>query len=159
MDIHTKLHYAGIAIALGLPSTALVHTPAPVHEAAIHQVQKPSQFDWASLGQDKTIALGKALKGMEPGKVTFYCNTAYCHDLMLDLDDAFQLADWQREVEERQVASEHDKGIFVGPPGKDADAMVSALSKVGLRASVVGISDENGKPIEGVGIIVGKTDR
>ena len=159
MDTHTKLHYAGIALALGLSSTALVHKPTPVHEAAIHQVQKPSQFDWASLGQDKTIALGDLLKSMGPGKVTFYCNTAYCHDLMLDLDDAFQLADWQREVEERQVASEHEKGIFVGPPGQDADEMVAALSKVGLSASVVGISDENGKTIEGVGIIIGKTDR
>jgi hypothetical protein len=155
MDTHTKLHYAGIALALGLSSTALVHTPASVHDAAVHQVQKPSRFDWASLGQDKTIALGEALKGVAPGKVTIFCSQPHCHDLQLDLDDAMQLAGWQSDFEGRYVDSEGDKGIFIGPPGPEAENLAAALAKAtGLQASIVPIDG-----IDGLGIIIGKTAR
>lgn len=153
MDIHTKLHYAGIALALGLSSTALLHKPAPVHEAAIHQLQKPSRFDWPSLGQEKTEALGEALKGVSPEKVTIYCPSPSCHDLQLDLDDAFQSAGWSAEFEERFVDGESEHGIFVGPPGPGAEALAAALAKTtGVEATIVPIDG-----IEGVGIIIGKT--
>ena len=153
MDIHNKLHYAGIALALGISSTALLHKPSPVHEAAVHQVQKPSRFDWPSVGQEKTEALGEALRGVSPGKVTIYCPAPSCHDLALDLDDAFQVAEWTAQFEERFVDSESENGIFVGPPGPDAEALKAALEKTtGFEVNIVPIDN-----IDGVGIIIGKT--
>jgi hypothetical protein len=155
MDTHTKLHYAGIALALGLSSTALVHTPTPVHDVAVHEIQRPSRFDWASLGQDKTIALGDALKSLGPHKLTIFCSEPHCHDLQLDLDDATQLAGWESQFEVRYVDSEGDKGISVGPPGPDAENLAAALAKAtGLHAEIVPIDG-----LDGLGIIIGKVAR
>lgn len=155
MDTHTKLHYAGIALALGLSSTALVHQPSPQVNVT-HEVQRQGRADWPALGQDRTEALAAAVKGMPPSKVTIYCAQPHCNELKLDLDDAFQLAGWQSDFEERMVESEADKGIFVGPPGDAANNMIAALEKIGLHAKPVGISDENNQPIDGVGIIIGR---
>jgi hypothetical protein len=152
---HTKLHYAGIALALGLSSTALLNKP-DASLSVTHVVQRPGRADWAALGPDKTQALADALKGMKPVKVTIYCGQPHCNELKLDLDDSFQIVGWQSDFEERLVESEADKGIFVGPPGDAANDMVAALAKIGLKASVVGITDENSKPIDGVGIIIGR---
>lgn len=151
---HTKAHYVIGLTALALAGFGAAK-PSTVHEAAVHEIQKPSQFDWASLGQQKTEALGDALKGMKPGKVTIYCATPECHDLSLDLDDAFQLADWRRHQQNLPVDSEEEDGIFVGPPGEDAENLAAALSKfTGLEPHIVPI----GK-IDGVGIIIGKVSR
>jgi hypothetical protein len=153
---HNVAHYVigGAALMLASYGT-LTPASAPVHEAAIHQVQKPSRFDWASLGQEKTESLGGALKAIPPGKVTIYCSAPSCHDLQLDLDDAFQLAGWSADFEGRYVDSEGEKGIFVGPPGPSAETLAAALAKTtGLEATIVQIDG-----IEGVGIIIGKTSR
>jgi hypothetical protein len=149
---HNVAHYVIGGAALLLASTAVLKpAPAPVHEAAIHQVQKASRFDWESLGQDKTIALGESLKGVAPGKVTIYCSRPSCHDLQLDFDDAFQIAGWHSDFESRYVDSEADNGVFVGPPGPDAEALAAALLRsTGLEATVVPIDG-----IDGVGIIIG----
>ena len=155
MDTHTKLHYAGIALALGLSSTALVHQPTP-QVSVTHVVQRPGRADWPALGPDKTQALADALKGMPAGKVTLYCGQPHCNELKLDLDDAFQIAGWQSDFEERMVENEADKGMFVGPPGDAANDMKAALAKVGLNATVVGIFGEDNQPIDGVGIIIGR---
>jgi hypothetical protein len=152
---HTKLHYAGIALALGLSSTALIHQPSPQVNVT-HEVQRQGRADWPALGQDKTEALADALKGLPQSNVTIYCGQPHCNELKLDLDDAFQIAGWQSDFEERMVESEADKGIFVGPQGDAANALADALAKIGIKALVVGISDENNKPIEGLGIIIGR---
>ena len=78
---------------------------------------------------------------------------------MRDLDDAMQLAGWKSDFEERQVESENEKGIFVGPPGQDAENMIAALGKIGFEGTAVGINDEYGRPIDGVGIIIGKSGK
>jgi hypothetical protein len=153
---HNVAHYVIGGVALVLAGTAVLK-PAPglVHEAAIHQVQKPSRMDWANLGQDKTVALGEALKGVKPGKVTLFCSAPSCHDFQADLDDAFQIAEWRSDFETRFVDSEASAGLFVGPPGGDAENLVAALAKTtGIEATVVPIDG-----IEGVGIIIGKTNR
>lgn len=155
---HTKLHYAGIALALGLSSVALVQSPSSQPpDVGMHEVDRASRFDWTPLGADKTIALGEALKGVKPGKAIIYCAHSHCQGLMRDLDDALQLADWKSEFEERQVESESSKGLFVGPPGLDAENVKAALEKQGFEVGVVGITDEYGQPIDGVGIIIGKS--
>jgi hypothetical protein len=155
MDNHTKLHYAGIALALGLSSTALIHQPTSQVNVT-HQVQRQGRADWPSLGEDKTEQLADALKAIGPGKVTIYCGQPHCNELKLDLDDAFQLAGWNSDFEERLVESEADKGIFVGPQGDAANDMIKALGKIGIEAKPVGISDENNQPIDGLGIIIGR---
>jgi hypothetical protein len=152
---HMKLHYAGIALALGLSSTALIHQPSPQVNVT-HEVQRQGRADWPALGQQKTEDLADALKAMGPGKATIYCGQPHCNELKLDLDDAFQIAGWQSDFEERMVESEADKGIFVGPPGDAANRMVEALAKIGLQANPVNITDENSKAIDGVGIIIGR---
>jgi hypothetical protein len=149
---HNIAHYCIGGAALLLAGSAILKpSPAPVHEAAIRQVQKPSRFDWSSLGQDKTDALGEALKGS--GNVTIFCSQSSCHDLQLDLDDAFQIAGWKSEFESRFVDSESERGIFVGPPGHDAEALAATLAQTtGLEATIAPIDG-----VEGVGIIIGKT--
>jgi hypothetical protein len=156
---HNLNHYIIGLGALALAGTALVHGKPPAEPVGIHQAAQPGRLDWASLGEDKTTALGESLKDMAHGKVTIYCGQSRCHGLMLDLDDAMQLANWKSDLEERQVESENETGIFVGPPGQDAENMVAALAKVGLDASIVGISDEHGQRIDGVGIIIGKSGK
>jgi hypothetical protein len=157
---HNIAHYVigGAALMLASYGT-LAPAQAPVHETAIHEVQKPSRLDWPALGEDKTAALGESLKGLPPGKVTIYCAQSRCHGLMLDFDDAMQIAGWKSDFEERQVESENERGVFVGPPGQDAENLAAALTKVGFDATIVGISDEYGQTIDGVGIIIGKSGK
>jgi hypothetical protein len=154
---HNVAHYVIGGAALLLASYGAVQPKAPVETVVVqHVVQRPGRADWPALGEGKIEALAEALTGMSPVKVTIYCGQPHCNELKLDLDDAFQLAQWQSQFEERMVESEADKGIFVGPPGQDAENMVAALAKVGLDAKIVFISDENNQPIDGVGIIIGR---
>lgn len=150
---HNIAHYVIGGAAIILAGAAVMKpAPAPIHEAAVHQVQKPSRMDWASLGQDKTIALGDELKGVAPGQVTLFCSAPFCHDFQADLDDAFQLAGWDSQFETRFVDSEGERGLFVGPPGPDADNLAAAIaSATGIIPSIVPIDG-----ITGVGIIIGK---
>lgn len=155
---HTVTQYAIGLGALALATNANV-SPAPVSTdpAAIHAAQKPSRFDWPVLGQDKTIALGEEIARSRPVKITVYCSTTTCNSLARDLDDAFQIADVPSTLESRQVDSEQDEGVFVGPPGDAAEFVVASLKKAtGIDATIVGITDEKGKNIEGVGVIIGK---
>jgi hypothetical protein len=156
---HNVAHYVIGGAALMLASYGAVQPKAPAEPVGIHQDAKPSRLDWPALGEDKTTALGEALKDVAPGQVTIYCGQSRCHGLMLDLDDAMQIAGWKSDFEERQVESENETGIFVGPPGQDAENMIAALAKIGLDATVVGISDEYGQRIDGVGIIIGKSGK
>lgn len=153
---HTVAHYVIGGTALVLAASANISpSSAPVHESAVHNVMKPSRFDWAALGQDKVIALGEALKGTAPGKVKIFSATEESHELALDFDDAFQIAGWQDEIEGRQVESENDYGIFVGPPGDAAEAFKAIIHKTtGIDPEIVPIDG-----IDGVGLIIGKTKR
>jgi hypothetical protein len=156
---HNIAHYVIGGAALVLAGYGSIQPKAAVEPAGIHEAAKPSRLDWPALGSDKAIALAESLKGMAPGKVTIYCGQSRCHGFMLDLDDAMQIAGWKSDFEERQVESENEKGIFVGPPGQEAENMIAALSKIGLDATIVGISDEYGQRIDGVGIIIGKSGK
>ena len=149
---HNIAHYCIGGAALLLAGTAVLHPKAPAEPVGIHQAAVPGRMDWASLGQDKTIALSDALKGVQPGRVTLYCSASSCDGFEKDLDDAFQLAGWQSDFETRFVDSENAKGLSVGPPGLDAENLAAALSKAtGIEATIVPIDG-----IEGVGIIIGK---
>lgn len=149
------MHYVIGAAALGMASYATVSPPSVQHEAAIHEIQKPSKFDWASLTPAEVSDLGDALKDGKNHKVTVFCRDATCHDLQLGLDDAFQVANWNESIETLPVDSEEDRGIFVGPPGPEADFVRAQLEKItGLNAKIVPIDG-----IEGVGIIIGKVSR
>jgi hypothetical protein len=153
---HTVAHYVIGGAALALAGFASVHTKAPeLIPAAMHETVRASRFDWPGLGQDKTIALGDAMKDLPPGKVTIFCSRLSCHELRLDLDDAFQLAEWTTEFEDGAVESEANTGLFVGPPGKGADVLAAALKvATGVEPKIVPIDG-----IEGVGIIIGKKDQ
>lgn len=157
---HTVTHYALAAVLAG--GLLAVHSEKPAPQlvpAAMHSSVKPDRHDWPVLGQEKTIALAEAIqaRGQATGLVTIFCASVSCHDFRTDLDDAFQLADWKTEFEDRPVESEADHGLFVGPPGKAADDMVKELKHAaGIEATIVGITDENGKDIKGIGIIIGK---
>lgn len=114
--------------------------------------EKHSRLSWPDLTQEQTIALGEALKGKAPGTVVIYCASPNCSALRNDLDDAFQIADWKSDFEDREVESEGDAGIFVGPPSPDADALSQAIKVVtGLGVGVVQIDG-----IQGLGVIIGK---
>src|ERR1700722_14530796 len=123
---HTKVLY-GIGVAtlgLGLYGATARNVPHDVVLQAAppgkYDALKPSRHAWATLGQDKSIALGEAL-GDKHGKVTIYCASPDCRGLQLDLDDAFQIGNWDVDFEDRPVESEADHGLFVGPPGPDAE--------------------------------------
>jgi hypothetical protein len=147
---HNIAHYVIGGAALVLAGYGTVAHKAPAEPVGIHQA---GRLDWPSLGQDDTIALGETLKAVSPGRVTLYCSAPSCHDLELDLDDAFQIAGWQSEFETRFVDSEAAQGLSVGPPGHDAENLAAALFKAtGLEATIVPIDG-----IDGVGIIIGKT--
>src|ERR1700721_1143044 len=103
---HNIAHYCIGGAALLLAGTAVLQPKAPTEPVGIHEAAQPGRLDWPSLGEDKTDALGESLKGVAPGKVTIYCGQSRCHGLMLDLDDAMQIAGWKSDFEERQVESE-----------------------------------------------------
>lgn len=153
---HTTLHYAIGAAAIGIGALSMaqknhnVYIEQPV--AGHVETVKESRFAWPALGQDKTIQLGEALAHAAPGKVTIFCNTFDCRNFRTDLDDAMQIADWNTAFEDRFVDSESEEGLFVGPPGADAESLASVLhAATGVDIKIVPISD-----IEGVGIIIGK---
>jgi hypothetical protein len=155
---HTVLGYVvgGSALVLAgyaaVPKAADHPTPPAVH-GEVH----PGRLDWPVLGEARTIALGEAMHGAKPGKVILYCASPACVELRKDLDDAFQIAQWDADFEDRLVDSEAEHGIFVGPPGDEAQNLIAQLEKVGLSAKEVGITDDGGHPIQGLGIIIGKS--
>lgn len=150
---HTAMHYVIGAAALGLAAHATLAPPSPV--ASVHELQRPSKFDWPVPSPDQVTNLGEILKGQKPGKVTVFCRSPQCHDLELSLDDAFQIAEWHEDLETLPVDSEESRGIFVGPPGPPAEFVAAELKQqTGLDAEIVPIDG-----IEGVGIIIGKVAR
>lgn len=154
---HNIAHYAIGALAIGLGAHAVSHekTILKAPEAPIYAdaTQPVSRFTWPSLGQDKVTALGEALKESSLKSVTIFCASPECHGLMLDLDEAMQVAGISSGVETRQVDSESDMGLFVGPPGIAADVLAEAIKdKTGITPAIVDIAKLNG----GVGIIIGK---
>ena len=155
---HTVFGYVVGGSALVLAGYATVTKPVD-HPAppAVHGEVNPGRLDWPVLGEAKTIALGEAMHGVKPGKVTLYCASPSCVELRKDLDDAFQIAQWDADSEDRLVDSEAEHGIFVGPPGDEAQNLIVQLEKVGLHAQEVGITDDSGHPIQGLGIIIGKS--
>ena len=151
---HNVAHYVIGASALALASYATVHAKQPqLIPAAVHQSVRASPFDWPGFGQDKTIALADAVRGLPPGNATIFCSRLSCHELRLDINDAFRLAEWKTEFEDGVVDAESDTGISVGPPGPGADVVAAALKvATGVKPNIVQIDG-----IDGVGIIIGKT--
>lgn len=159
MKIHHHLnHYIIGAAALALGGMAYhgesVHHNIIVQQPLVGQVQavEKTRFTWAALSQDKVIALGEALTGAAPGKVVIYCSNLDCHELRKDLDDSFQIANWKSSFEDQHVDSESDAGLFVGPPGPDADNLAKAITdKTGIPVSIVGVDAG-----DALGVIIGR---
>lgn len=115
-----------------------------------------SRFTWPGLGQDKTIALGEALKraGFKR-EVVIWCATVDCTDLAADLDDAFQIADIKSDLDRREVESSSDRGIFVGPQNSDAQTLAQLITMAtGLVVAIVDAPQD--KPLA---LIIGKRPR
>jgi hypothetical protein len=97
---------------------------------------------WPSLGMDKTIEIGEAIKAAKSKPmVTIFCASPECWDLSTDIDDAFQIADWPSDIERRpamtgfgESAKEPDGIVLVGFP--DTAAMLAALQKAGLPVTM-----------------------
>jgi hypothetical protein len=121
--------------------------------AVNHATPVASHNAWTSLTSDQTIALGEAIKALNyDDGVTLYCSTIECVTLRNDLDDAFQIAGWSTDFESREVESESDLGVAVGPPGKTANKLATIIvNKTGLPVSVVDIDLK-----QGLGVIIGK---
>lgn len=155
---HNLNHYVIGATALVLGLGAYVKE-SPNHNIVVQapvaghvETVKPSRFTWPALGQNKTIALGEAITGASPGKVTIFCSSFECRDFRTDLDDAFQIANWKASFEDRPVDSESDVGIFVGPAGPDANKLAAAIfAATGVTVSIVPIEG-----VDGLGVIIGK---
>lgn len=155
---HTIVQY-GLSIAALVAAIVVgVHKPSSVMVPTVttHEVThvRVSRFDWPSLGEEKTIALGEVLNTLSSKKVTIYCSNESCQNFRTDLDDAFQIGWWDVDFEDRFVDSEAEKGLFVGPPGEAATALKSAIeSTTGLDVKVVPIDG-----VKGLALIIGKAE-
>jgi hypothetical protein len=151
---------SGIALAISIGAIAVfTHEVRDLHlrqnrtDGAVTHIEpgKFSRLSWPTLTQDQTIDLGERLKKLgDLGEVTIYCSSVNCQALRNDFDDAFQIADWKDEFEDRFVDSEADVGLFVGPPGKAATDLADAIeAATGTKPSIV--------PLEApLGLIIGK---
>src|SRR5258708_36026957 len=62
---------------------------------------KYSRLAWPALSQEQVIALGEALKKLKPVKTTIFCASENCAALRTDFDDAFQIAGWETDFQDR----------------------------------------------------------
>jgi hypothetical protein len=150
------------ASALGLwfgiekNAAAITRLDAAVHTKAPPNAARASRVTWPSLGMDRTIAIGEAVKALGPGQVIIYCANSDCHDLMTDVDDAMQIADWNSDFERRHIDAQAEQGLFVGPKGNTLASKVAAII-AGATGYTVGLidMDETGP----LGIVIGKGPR
>lgn len=112
-----------------------VVTPAPAFMGFNGTGPKALKGTWPGLGQDKTIALGEALQKLPVSKAVIFCAGERCRDLMADIDDAFQIADWD-DIEEDQFMGATETGFLVGPAGPLTDSVITALRNVGIPAEL-----------------------
>lgn len=159
---HTVTHYVlAAALAGGLYAT---HEEKPkiemVPTAEVHEVThvRVGAHDWPPLTEKQTIDLGELLDKLNPNQdkhVTLLCGSTACQNLRESIHEAFTIGWYGDDYEDVFVESEHDHGIFVGPPGKEADAVATAIHKItGYKVYLVGLSDIEGS----VGVIFGKYD-
>jgi hypothetical protein len=135
---------------------SLDHRPAVQPLIRQPKKEQASKFAWPSLTQDQTVALGELLKRSLPGRVVvIWCPGIDCTALQSDFDDAFQIAGLKSDFDRRPVESNDDTGLFVGPPGPDAERLVRAIaSTTGFHATVVEAPRD--KPLA---LIIGKRPR
>jgi hypothetical protein len=157
LDIHHKVLYGAVAtLTLGLVGTsvhqerALVATIKMIPSAGDVVPGRVSRHAWPALGQDATIKLGEALTSAPRVPITLYCSNLDCEQLMLDLDDAMQLAGLEAHFERRPVDAESEPGIFVG--GAWTEVFKKTLAETTGLAVVITQIDG----IDGVGIIIGR---
>lgn len=156
------MHYAlAGALVAGL---GVVHEEKPkvemVPTAEIQAVTniRVGAHDWPELTQKQTIDLGEELNKLNPNEdhhVTLLCHGLACDNIRGSFHEAFTIGWYGDDYEDLPVESEHDHGIFVGPPGKEAEGVKAAIKKVlGWDVQIVGLGDIEGS----VGVIFGKYD-
>lgn len=162
LDKHHVSHYC-LAALLGVGlffahKEKINQTFVPTAE--VHEVThtRVGAHDWPPLTQQQTIDLGELFNGLnkdEDKKVTLLCGSPACDNFRESIHEAFAIGWWGDDYEDVFVESEHDRGIFVGPPGDEAEAVKAAIEKItGYNVGIVGISDIEGS----VGVIFGKFD-
>ncbi len=154
---HTLIHYliGFVAIIIGvcaLTQSHHAHKVTLVEQNGVMTQEKAGRFDWPSLDQQQTILIGESLQKSTISKVKIFCASSACHKISLDLDDSLQIAGISSDFEGDHVDSESDYGVFVGPPGDDANKVAAAIT--GATHIIPTIVPIDG--IEGVGIIIGK---
>lgn len=157
MDNHNVNHYviaAFLAITLG-GGLLYVHQEKPKVELTHVRV---GAHDWPELTEKQTIDLGEELNKLNPKQdhiVTLLCQASSCQNFRDSIHEAFTIAWYGDDYEDLGVESEHDHGLFIGPPGKEADGVKAAFKKIlNIDAKIVGIGDIEGS----VGVIFGKYD-
>jgi hypothetical protein len=143
-----------LTLAVFLPLVATGQQQKSQPQLPMH-LDATQRYAWPSLGMDKTIALGEALQSL-PSKtrVVIWCPGLDCLALQSDLDDAFQIANWDSDFDRRRVDSNDDTGLFVGPRGERADRLAAAIEKAtGIHVELV---DAPSLQIETINLYIGK---
>jgi hypothetical protein len=136
-------------------AAAIARLDVAVHTKAPPGAARASRLTWPSLGQDKTIAIGEALKALGKDGSIIYCANSDCHDLMTDLDDAMQIADWNSDFERRPIDVQSEAGLFVGPKDNPLAAKVAGIIAE-VTGYPVGLIEMDGAAL---GIVIGKRPR
>jgi hypothetical protein len=112
-----------------------------------------SRYAWPPLGMDKTIALGEALRTLPKSHVVVWCPDMDCLGLQSDLDDAFQIAEWESDFDRRRVESNDEPGLFVGPVNGAAQELASVIERTtGIHVKVVSTPETSST----INLIIGK---
>lgn len=157
---HTVAQYVIGAVALAGVATVHVEKPevklVPTAEIRETTHVRVGAHDWPPLTEEKTIELGELLNTLNPKedkKVTLLCSSSACQNFRESIHEAFTIGWFGDDYEDVFVESQHDHGIFVGPPGPLADKVATAIHKItGYPVALVGLSDIEGE----VGVIFGK---
>jgi hypothetical protein len=127
---------AVLALVVSATSLALSVTPTkPPAPAAV----RVTRLAWPSLGMDKTIVLGEALKKLGTHDATIYCGNPDCRDLMHDVDDALQIAGWDSDFYQDGSPASLPPGLYVGPKGAEGveDVAAAIATATGVTPQII----------------------
>lgn len=108
--------------------------------AQSHQgIAVPAPRDaWPSLEPSAVVKMADALQAEPaPGMVDIWCPSISCTALAADIDDAFQILNWEDQMQSERIDSNDDPGVSVGGGAQEV-----------VRAKLAGaLSDALGQPV------------